>query len=209
MHTGMSITGNGNLRVLVPTYTQCDPGGNHYILLDCFVDFDKSSTAISLADQNITVKGRPSKHRNTFGWKICWQWKDGSATWESFKDLKESHLLEMAEYAITQGINHKPAFNWWVPQVLWLRKRIISLIKKRKMSYLKKNMKFGIKALTSVHHALKINKHNGNTVWADTIAKEMKDVRIAFKCFNPGECEPIYYKCIKCHMIFDIKIEDF
>ncbi len=31
-------------------YAQCDPGGNQYVLLDCFVDFDKSSTAISLAD---------------------------------------------------------------------------------------------------------------------------------------------------------------
>jgi hypothetical protein len=37
----------------------------------------------------------------------------------------------------------------------------------------------------------------------------MKDVRIAFKCLNPGECVPLDYKWIKCHMIFDIKIEDF
>ncbi len=60
-------------------------------------------------------------------------------TWESLKDLKELHPLEMAEYAVTQGIDPKPAFNWWVPQVLRLCKRIISLLKKRKMSYLKKN----------------------------------------------------------------------
>ena len=46
-------------------YAQCDPGGNQYVLLDCFVDFDKSSTAISLADQNIVVKGHPSKRCNT------------------------------------------------------------------------------------------------------------------------------------------------
>jgi hypothetical protein len=121
-------------------YAQCDPRGNQYVLLDCFVDFDKSLTAISLADQNIVMKGHPSKRRNTYGWKICCQWKDGSMTWESLKDLKESHPLEMAEYAITQGIDHEPAFNWWVPQVLRLRKRIISLVKKRKMSYLKKNL---------------------------------------------------------------------
>jgi hypothetical protein len=44
------------------------------------------------------------------------------------------------------------------------------------MSYLKKNMKFGIKVPTSVDHALKIDKCDGNTLWADTIAKEMKDV---------------------------------
>jgi hypothetical protein len=155
-------------------YAQCDPRGNQYVLLDCFVDFDKSLTAISLADQNIIAKGRPSKHCNLYGWKICYQWKDGSTTWESLKDLKESHPLEMAEYAVTQGIDHEPAFNWWFPQVLQLQKCIISLVKKRKMSYLKKNLKFGIEVPTSVDYALKIDKQNGNTLWADTLGKEMK-----------------------------------
>jgi hypothetical protein len=178
-------------------------------LLDYFVDFDKLSTTISLADQNIVVKGRPSKHCNPYGWKICCQWKDGSTTLESLKDLNESHPLEMAEYAVTQDIDYKPAFNWWVPQVLRLRKCIISLVKKQKMSYLKKNLKFGIKVPTLVDHALVIDKQNGNTLWADAISKEMKDVRIAFKCLNPGKRVPLDYKWIKCRMIFDIKIEDF
>ncbi len=48
-------------------YAQCDPGGNQYVKLDCFVDFDKSMTAIPLADQNIIVKGHPSKRCNTYG----------------------------------------------------------------------------------------------------------------------------------------------
>jgi hypothetical protein len=135
--------------------------------------------------------------------------KDSSTTFESLKDLKESHPLEMAEYAITQGIDQEPAFNWWVPQVLRLHKCIISLVKKRKMSYLKKNMKFGIKVPTLVDHALKIDKRNGNTLWAKAIAKEMKDVRIAFKCLNPGKRAPLDYKWSKCHMIFYIRIEDF
>jgi hypothetical protein len=130
-------------------------------------------------------------------------------TWESLNDLKESHPLEMAEYATTQGIDHNPAFNWWVPQVLRLCKHIISLVEKQKMSNLKKNTKFGIKVPTLVDHALKINKRNGNTLWADTIAKEMKDVRIAFKCLNLGKRAPLDYKWIKCHMFFDIKLRTF
>jgi hypothetical protein len=93
-------------------YAQIDPGGNQYVLLDCLVDFDKSLTAISLADQYIVAKGCPSKRCNTYGWKICCQWTDGSTTWESLKDLKESHPLEMAEYAITQGIDQESALNW-------------------------------------------------------------------------------------------------
>jgi hypothetical protein len=175
-------------------YTQCNLDGNKYILLDCFLDFEKSLTAFPLADQMIVLKGRPSKHHNTYGWKICCQWKDCSTTWESLKDLRESHPLEMAEYAITQGIDHEPAFNWWVPQILRLHKRIISCVNKLKMSYLKKNMKFGIEVPTLVDHALDIDKCNGSTFWADAIAKEMKDVHIAFKCLNPGKCAPVDYK---------------
>jgi hypothetical protein len=37
----------------------------------------------------------------------------------------------------------------------------------------------------------------------------MKDVHIAFKCLTLCEHAPLDYKWIKCHMIFDVKIEDF
>jgi hypothetical protein len=47
-------------------YVQCNPGGNQYVLFDCFVDFDKLSTAISQADQTFVVKGHPSKGCNTY-----------------------------------------------------------------------------------------------------------------------------------------------
>jgi hypothetical protein len=86
---------------------------------------------------------------------------------------------------------------------------MISLVKKWRMSYLKKNIKFGIELPALVDQALEIVKRTGNTLWADAIAKEMKDVRIAFKCLNPGKHAPLDYKWIKCHMIFDIKMEDF
>ena len=134
----------------------------------------------SLADQNIVVKGRPSKRCNRYGWKICCQWKDGSTTWESLKDLKKSHPLEMAEYAVMQGIDHEPTFNWWVPQVLRLRKRIISLVKKWKMSYLKKNLKFGIEVPTSDDHALEIDKCNGNTFGQTPLPKKCKMCALPF-----------------------------
>jgi hypothetical protein len=70
-------------------------------------------------------------------------------------------------------------------------------------------MKFKIEVPTSVDHALEIDTKNRHTFWADAITKEMKDVRIAFQCLNAGDRAPIGFKWIKCHMIFDIKIEDF
>ena len=58
-------------------------------------------------------------------------------------------------------------------------------------------------------HALELDRRNGNTLWADAIAKEMKDVRPAFKILDPADADPVGHQRIRCHMIFDIKMEDF
>ena len=93
-------------------FAQCDEDGNEYVLFDAFVDFRKDGTALSIADQKVVVKGSPSLHCTTVGWQLCCQWKDGSRSWEKLSGLKESHPVQTAEYAVAQGIDHKPAFNW-------------------------------------------------------------------------------------------------
>jgi hypothetical protein len=39
--------------------------------------------------------------------------------------------------------------------------------------------------------------------------KEIKNVRIAFKILNGEESAPPTYQDIRCHMIFDVKMDDF
>ena len=107
------------------------------------------------------------------------------------------------------GINHEPAFNWWVTHVLKKRDCLISLVWKRIPRYLKRNHEFGIKIPTSVKDALEIDKKNGNTYWDDAIKTEMKNVRAASKILPDGTTAPNGYQKISCHMIFDIKMEDF
>ncbi len=106
---------------------------------------------------------------------------------------------------MTKGIYHKLAFNWWVPHVLKKRDRIISLVRKRTTHYLKRTHKFGIEVPKTVTEALAMDRKNGNTLWADAIAKEMKEVRIAFNILPDGRSVPIGYQKIPCHMIFDVK----
>ncbi len=88
---------------------------------------------------------------------------------------------------MTKGIEHESAFNWWVPHVLKKRDRIISLVCKWTTHYLKRTHKFGIEVPKTVKEALALDCKNGNTLWADAIAKEMKEVRIAFNIL-PDEC---------------------
>ncbi len=61
----------------------------------------------------------------------------------------------------------------------------------------------------TVKEALGLDRKNGNTLWADAIAKEIKEVHIAFNILPDGCSAPIGYQKIPCHMIFDVKMEDF
>ncbi len=91
-----------------------------------------------------------------------------------------SHPLQIADYSVAMGVDHEPSFNWWVPHTLRKCDAIIALVKKCSTRYLKHTHKFGIECPKTVEDALELDKHNGNTTWADAIAKEMKNVQVAF-----------------------------
>ena len=92
-----------------------------------------------------------------------------------------------------------------------LKKRdcIILLVKKRSPQFLKRTHKFVIEVPRTIKEDLELDKKNVNTLWADAIAKEMKDVCVAFKILPDGQSAPIGHQKIPCHMIFDVKMEDF
>ena len=187
-------------------YAQCDIEGNQYLLLDAIVDHRRYMSAIDKSDGHITKNGKKFRRRTTTGWRLCVQWKDGTTSWEKLADLKESYPLEVAEYAISREIDDQPAFAWWVPYVLKKRNRMISAVRKR---YHKTTHKFGFEVPKTVRRAHELDKENGNTRWRDAIVKEMDAVKTAFKMLDEGKDPPPGYQQIDCHMIFDIKMEDF
>ena len=83
-------------------YAQCDTDGNQYVMFELIVDFRRSTTEICYADQEVLkADGRSFMRRNTSGWQLCIQWKDGTTLWERLSGLKESHPIECAEYAVS------------------------------------------------------------------------------------------------------------
>ena len=120
--------------------------------------------------------------------------------------MKESNPFELAEYAVSQGIDDEPAFAWWIPFTLEKRERIISSVNAR---FKLQRHKFGIEIPTSVKNAKSLDIKNGNTYWQDAIAKEIKAVRIAFKILHGEERVPPAHQRIRYHIIFDVKMEDF
>ncbi len=77
-------------------YAQCDPDGNHYLLLADIVDNRSMDNAIKLADQKVVhADSLTYLRRLTVGWQLCCQWIDGSTSWEILSDLKNSHPLKL------------------------------------------------------------------------------------------------------------------
>ena len=187
-------------------YAQCDEEGNEFLLLNSIVDHQKNEEAVKMQDAYIQHGSNRKLRQTTKGWKLCVEWKDGSSSWERLADLKESYPIEIAEYAMAKDIAQEPAFAWWVPYVLKKRKRIIATVNKR---YHKRTHKYGIEIPKTWDDAVRIDKVNGNTLWQDAINKEMKNVKVAFKTLENDEKVPVGYQEIKCHMIFDIKMENF
>ncbi|KAL7475736.1 hypothetical protein ACHAW6_001644 [Cyclotella cf. meneghiniana] len=168
-------------------YAQCNPDGNQYVMLD------NPNIAVSHKNQVKVVDGKKVVSCSTCSWELCCEWKDDSTSWQKLSDLKESHPVQVAEVAIALGFADEPAINWWVTWVLKKRDRIISLIEHPK----------------TVDEAYTIDKTTGTSFWSNAIELEMKNVRIAFDILADGVAPPLDHQYMKCHMIFDVKIEDF
>jgi hypothetical protein len=118
--------------------------------------------------------------------------------------MKESYLVQLAEYAVQSRIAKEPAFAWWVPYTLRKRNRIIA---KMKSKYWIRTHKFGIKIPKNIAEARAFDAENRNTFWWDAIMKEMKNVRPSFEVWEKGVDEiPPGYQQINCHLIFDVKM---
>jgi hypothetical protein len=110
----------------------------------------------------------------------------------------------VAEYSVINQISEEPAFAWWVKDVLRRRDRIISKVKSR---YWKKTHKYGIKLPKDAKRAMEIDAETGTDFWAKSLSKEMKNVRPAFNILDEGASKPVGFKEIRCHIIFDVKMD--
>jgi hypothetical protein len=162
--------------------------------------------AVERADIYVKVVSNRQIRKTTKGCHLCVEWKDGTTSWERLADLKESNPVEVDDYAATKKLHDKPDFAWWVPHVLKKRNRIIAAVIKR---YHKRTHKFGIQVPKTWDEAVTLDEGNGKTLWQDAIRKEINNIRIAFKFLNGEEAIPPTYQEIRCHMIFNVKMEDF
>ena len=155
-------------------FSQVDEEGHQRLFLDDNIDYRKDDTAIYKADAFIVMRNGVKRRKlTTRGWQLLCQWKDGSTNWVSLKDMKDSYPMQVADYALANQIDDKPAFTWWVTDVFKKRQRILSKVTTK---YWQRTHKFGIRIPKSVAQAQAIVKENGNTLWWDAIVMEVRNV---------------------------------
>lgn len=187
-------------------YSMCDTEGNQFLLLSGIVDHRKNDNAVDRADMYIQHGSNRQLRKTTKGWQLCVEWKDGSTSWERLADLKESNPVEVADYAMAQGIDAEAAFAWWVPFTLKRRNKIIAAVSS---CYHKRTHKFGIEIPKTYEDCIRIDRANGNTLWQDAIRKEMTKVQVAFRVLTDNKHLPPTFQEIRCHLVLDVKMEDF
>ena len=112
--------------------------------------------------------------------------------------------MQLAQYAISHKLDKETAFKWWIKPTLKHQDRFLKALKSK---YSSRTHKFGIRVPTSVKEALAIDKETNTTYWHDAIQKEMRNCKTAFKILDDDERAPIGHKWIKCHLIFDVKMD--
>lgn len=162
------------------------------------------------------------------------QMSDDGTSWESFKDLREDCPKLVAQYIVDNQVTRSKrggdrTLQWAKKVVRDMNRairRIIRLydfflddddnirhvrrVQKRKKKWKPKpikRFKYGLEIPRNVDHALQIDSDDENTFWADSMAKEVKDV-IGLDCFefkDEGYDPGVGWQETTLHMVFDIK----
>jgi hypothetical protein len=187
-------------------YAQCDIEGRKYSLMEGIVYHKTDGHDVEPADMYIKNGSNKKVRKTTKGWHLCVECKYGTTSWERLADLNEINPVAVAKYAAAKSFLDTPAFIWWPPHVLKKRTIIIAAVTK---CYHKRTHKFGIEVPKNWDDCVRLDKENDNTLCQDAVRKEMKNFRIAFNILNVEESVHPTYQDIRCHMIFDVKMEYF
>ena len=80
---------------------QVDQEGHRQLLLDKIISNRRLENAIPKSEGTfITSAGTTRKKQTMRRCELCVQWKEGSTNWVSLKDVKNSFLIELADYEV-------------------------------------------------------------------------------------------------------------
>ena len=106
-------------KIAVNMPAQFNGEGNWHVLFQEIVDHRYEGTEVKEQDALImTHTGTKHCRETTKGVEVLVQWKDGSTTWVTLKDMKNSYPVHMDSYAVHRRIEGDLVFVWWIRHVL-------------------------------------------------------------------------------------------
>ena len=178
---------------------------NRHVLFQDIFNHRYDGTEVKEQDAFVTTHTRTKRRRETTkGVEVLVQWKDGSTTLVTLKDMKNSYPLQMAKYVVQRHIVGNPSFAWWIQHVLAKRNLII---RKLILKYWVKTHKFGFKIPKLVKEAKEFDEENGNTLLWGAICKEMKNIRPDFDFWEKRHIR-VGTRISKYYMSCDILCQD-
>mmetsp|Transcript_25131 Transcript_25131/g.35990 ORF Transcript_25131/g.35990 Transcript_25131/m.35990 type:complete len:379 (-) Transcript_25131:1183-2319(-) len=175
-------------------YSQVDSEGNQYHIFNEIVGHRRNKNAVDKADQFTVVSGKRCKKKTLTGWDLEVEWKDGSTSWLTLKDIKNSNAVDVANLCRSEQETK---------DVLRHKERLIKMAQSYR---LRTGYKFGLCVPSSVKEALEIDKERGDSFRQDAIAKETGNVLIAFD-IRSDDKPPPGYQFIPHNIIFEIKMD--
>ena len=201
-------------QIAMNLYSQLDDEGREILTFKSIVDHRSNKSALTKDNGFIELSnGHRKPKQTTRGWQLLVEFKDESTEWLDMKDVKDANPVDLAEYAVLNNIQDEPAFAWWVPYVFKKRDRIIAKIKTK---YWRTTHKYGVKLPKNAADALRIDAETGTDFWAKAINKEMGKAKVSYEeveTCTPDQArhgqapELTGFQEIKCHLIFDVKMD--
>jgi len=190
-------------------YEEGDADGFSSSLLYKIVDQKSSGEVIKMADKYITTRtGTRQMRQITVCWLFLVKQGDGSQQWIDLKILKESNPVQVSAYVIARRIQDEPVFAWWVPYDMRKRDIIVSMLKSRvRWTTHKYGIEMPAPGRDIIQNANDLDHKNGDTCWMDSLAKEMRNLNIAFEYLELGEKAPPGWFIASGHIVFDVKMD--
>ena len=111
-------------------FSQVDVEGNWHVLFQEIDNHRYNGTEVkeqgAFIPKRTGTKCRIEKNRRV---EVLIQWKDGSTTWVTVKDMKNSYPVRMKTFAVQRCISGDPEFACWIQHVVEKGNRIIGKMK--------------------------------------------------------------------------------
>jgi hypothetical protein len=140
--------------------------------------------------------------------RLCIRFRNGETQWVQMDAVKLQDPFPIIQYAKRNKLEKVPSFAW-IEEIIKDNNRLVQLARayKAKIDSGPK-YKFGTEVARSSRHTINLDRVNGNNLWKEATAIELKQIN-EYETFRlPTEDDVLSdYQMIPYHMIFDVKFD--